>query len=234
MPNPQTRGWGDPGAEGSAAATKYRKNHIVQVNAGGVKLNVRGEVAHLFKGFCDEIVARGYRLDVNADDWGYNNRDIRGRPGVKSNHAWGLAIDLNSDTNPMTADGKVHTDMPDWVRGLAHKWGLFWGADYSGNRKDPMHFEFLGAPADVANYPSTTQEDDMTPDQAAALDRIDKRTAELHDVLAQHYIEKIVQWTEAHQTDPTKGGGAGQIDYNALAKELKEQLADDLAKRLAA
>lgn len=154
MPDAKARGWGDPGAEGSATAKKYAKDHITSVSAGGVKLNVRREVAPLFKGFCDELVASGYPLTAIADDWGYNNRDIRGRPGVKSNHSWGLAIDINSTTNPMTEDGRSHTDMPiERTRKLAARWGLSWGADYSGSRRDPMHFEFLGKPADVTRFP---------------------------------------------------------------------------------
>lgn len=147
MSDARARGWGNPDA------ANYQRDHIIAVRAGGIVLYVRREIAYLVIGFVDEIVQRGYRLDVRADDWGYNNRDIRGRPGVKSNHAWGLAIDLNSATNPMTEDGHVHTDMPAWVPETAAKYGLFWGGHYSGSRKDPMHYEFLGTPADVAQYP---------------------------------------------------------------------------------
>jgi hypothetical protein len=153
----RTRGWGDPDSAG------YRQNHIVGVTAGGVTVYVRREIAGLVRGLLSELVQRGYRLDQRQDDWGYNNRDIRGRPGVKSNHAWGLAIDINSATNPMTEDGRVHTDMPGWFREVAHKWGFFWGADYSGSRRDPMHVEFLGTPADVSKYPTNRAPVPSTP-----------------------------------------------------------------------
>jgi D-alanyl-D-alanine carboxypeptidase len=153
----RARGWGDPDSAG------YRQNHIVGVTVGGVTVYVRREIAGLVRGFLSELVQRGYSLDQRQDDWGYNNRDIRGRPGVKSNHAWGLALDINAVANPMTSDGRVHTDMPPWVREVAHKWGFFWGADYSGARKDPMHFEFLGVPADIKKYPigGTTPADEQ-------------------------------------------------------------------------
>lgn len=142
MADARARGWGWPDDPG------YRSRHIVTITSGGIRLNIRREVAHLFAGFVDGLVAGGYRLDVVADDWGWNNRDIRGRPGVKSNHAWGLAIDVNSTHNPMTEahpghagapghDGRgVHTDMPAWVGPLARRWGLTWGANYTGSRKD--------------------------------------------------------------------------------------------------
>lgn len=145
------RGWGWPGAPDSAADRKYRRDHLVWAEAGGVRLLIRKEVADLFVGFIGELTAGGYRLNVRADDWGYANRDVRGRPGVKSNHAWGLAVDLNATTNPMTNDGRNHTDLPPGVSKLAAKYGLRWGGDYSG-RKDPMHFEFIGTPADAQEY----------------------------------------------------------------------------------
>lgn len=157
MTTAQQRGWGSPDEPG------YRQNRIMAIRAGGIVLYVRKEIALLVQRFVDEIVERGYQLNGSADDWGYNNRDIRGRPGVKSNHAWGLAIDLNSSTNPMTEDGHVHTDMPAWVPETAAKYGLFWGGHYSGARKDPMHFEFLGTPDDVSRYPTETTKPNPPP-----------------------------------------------------------------------
>ncbi len=159
MATAQDRDWGHPDEPG------FRQRNIVAVDAGGVRLWVHRGVARLFKGFLDELVRRGYSLDVIADDWGYVNRDIRGRPGVKSNHAWGLAVDINATKNPMTEahpshastaghdERGVHTDMPRWVGPLAERWGLRWGANYSGTRKDAMHFEFMGTPVDVGRYP---------------------------------------------------------------------------------
>lgn len=145
MTTAQQRGWGDPDSKG------FRTQHIVKVTAGGISINVHRQVAPLFKGFLGGLVKRGYRLDGRADDWGYANRDVRGHPGVKSNHSWGLAVDLNSAANPMTNDGRVHTDMPSWVPKLAAYYGLTWGGYYHGTRKDPMHFEFVGTPQDARN-----------------------------------------------------------------------------------
>lgn len=184
MASAQSRGWGDPDAPG------YRQRNIVTIRAGGIALAVHREVAPLFESFCDEIVARGYRLDGVADDWGYANRDVRGRPGVKSNHSWGLAIDINATTNPMTArhpdhanqpghDGRgTHTDMPRWVVECAERHGLYWGGNYGSSRADAMHFEFLGTPDDArravaglgtSRPTSHTQEDEMSPDERRIL-----------------------------------------------------------------
>lgn len=164
MSTPQDRGWGWPGAPGSSQEREYRKT-LTTLHVAGIKLVVRKEVAGLFNGFLSELVTGGYRLDINADDWGFANRDIRGRPGVKSNHAWGLAIDINAIDNPMAEahgwhaaqpghdDRGVHTDMPKGTSALAARWGLRWGANYTGSRADAMHFEFMGRPVDVSRYP---------------------------------------------------------------------------------
>ncbi len=177
MTDARARGWGWPGAAGSAAEAAYRATHITTISVAGVRLAVRTEVARLFAGFIADLVATGYRLDERPDDSGFANRDIRGRPGVKSNHAWGLAVDLNAVDNPMAEAhpdhagrpghdaGGVHTDMPPETAGLASTWGLRWGANYTGGRKDSMHFEFLGTPDDVARYPLRP----TTPEEAHVL-----------------------------------------------------------------
>lgn len=181
-PTAADRGWGSPGAPGSPAAAQYRKQHIVTIDVGGVRLQVRREVAPLFAGFIMQIVQGGYDLSELADDWGYASRYVRGYEAQKilSNHAWGLAVDLNATTNPMTSDGKVHTDMPDWVVDAANRWSLAWGGDYKSRRKDPMHFEFTGTPADAANlimsmHPATHSEDSLL--MAIAKDDNDARHA---------------------------------------------------------
>lgn len=158
------RGWGDPGQPGTASATMYRKAHIVTIDVGGIRLSVRREVAPLFAGFIMQIVKGGYDLTRVADDWGYASRYIRGYEAQKilSNHAWGLAIDLNAQDHPL---GQRNTGVPRFVVEAAYDHGLFWGGDYK-NRPDEMHFEFTGTPQDAANliasmHPPTHPEDDV-------------------------------------------------------------------------
>lgn len=177
MADARARGWGWPGAPGSAEDKAYQRDHLTWVTLNcGVRLRLRREVAHLFKGFFDELEAEtGYSLADKGvpDDWGFNNRDIRGRPGVKSNHAWGLAADGNSEENPMGSPRRTNYPV-DAAHRLSKKWGLFWGYDYQ-TRPDTMHFEFIQRPADVGRYPlggaaphaatptTTPQEDDDVP-----------------------------------------------------------------------
>ena len=152
MPDAKARGWGDPSSKG------YRTDHIIGIQAADAMLYLRREVAHLFMGFLQEIVYRGYQLNNRKDDWGYAYRPIRGYEQKwadthdtrwLSNHSWGLAVDLDATDHPL---GRRNTGIPRWVVDCAHKWGLSWGGDYKG-RPDEMHFEFLGTPNDVAAYP---------------------------------------------------------------------------------
>lgn len=131
----QDRGWGKPCPD-----TKLETIYV-----GGIKLRVHQIVAPIMGGFVDEIVERGYQVQNIADDWGYACRKIAGSNSW-SNHAWGLAIDLNATTNPMGR--KLVTDMPQWVIESSAKWGLAWGGNYK-TLKDAMHFEFMGTPQDV-------------------------------------------------------------------------------------
>ncbi len=87
-------------------------------------------------------------------------------------HAWGLAIDMNSATNPIRTYSGVNgqsacltpmvTDLPRWAIQAAERWGLYWGG-YGWNdgcntagavrtsvSRDAPHFEFRGTPAQAA------------------------------------------------------------------------------------
>jgi len=141
---PEALGWGNPDSTG------FREKNIQKVDAGGITVYVNKRLAELVAYLLNETVRRGYALAGGVpDDWSYANRDVRGRPGVKSNHAWGRALDLNATKNPMTNDGRVHTNIPDWMVELWREWGFSWGGGYSHSRKDPMHFEFLGSTKDA-------------------------------------------------------------------------------------
>lgn len=121
----------------------------------GVRVNVhrkcRAAVAALGRVF------EAHRYHVRREDTGaYNCRSITGGSGY-SLHAYGIAIDINWNTNPYRADNVLVTDMPEVMRDDVKRirtmtgkrvWGL--GADY-GSRKDAMHYEIVCAPADLAS-----------------------------------------------------------------------------------
>jgi hypothetical protein len=149
----KSRGWGDPGGPAvPKVAAAFRERNIITVSAGNIRLAVHKSIAPLVREGIRKCLAIGYTFDRVADDWGYANRYIRGAEArrVLSNHAWGLALDLNATKNPMTSDGKLHTDMPATVVAIWTSLGFMWGGNYSGARKDTMHYEFAGTPATAA------------------------------------------------------------------------------------
>jgi peptidoglycan hydrolase-like protein with peptidoglycan-binding domain len=133
-----SRGWG-------SGWPRCQSHAMTVVSAGGIRLSVHRDIAPLVTWLCDETVRRGYRLRV-GQCWGFACRAIRGRD-APSNHSWGLAVDLNSLANPMGA--RLVTDMPPWMPKLWSEHGFGWGGAYIG-RKDAMHFEYLGTPAEAA------------------------------------------------------------------------------------
>ncbi len=81
----------------------------------------------------------------------FNWRPIRGGSSL-SYHSWGVAIDLNPGTNGMGKQG----DMPMKVVEIFESLGFKWGGRWQGARRDPMHFEFRGAPMEVSGLLGAT------------------------------------------------------------------------------
>ena len=137
------------------------------------RIDINAAAAPLFHGFLAEIAHYGYELRSGI---GYSFRCTRSSGGWDcpngigglSFHAWGLALDINADTNPIVTyrdpNGgsactvEMATDMPEWVIQTAEKWGLYWGGygwggdctspgdTRSSTFRDPPHFEFRGTP----------------------------------------------------------------------------------------
>lgn len=75
----------------------------------------------------------------------YNNRSKIGGGG-KSLHSWGIAVDINPESNPYQPGnyGPPQSDIPIQIVNIFKKYGFAWGGDWPGER-DPMHFEWYGA-----------------------------------------------------------------------------------------
>ena len=165
-------GWGYNGSPALAAFEKLFVSNTQQI--GSLKpgqLKSFPDALPLFEGFLAEIQAKGYTI---TDGGTYvfrctasTRKDCAGlQRGSLSNHAYGLASDINTGKNPMQTDVGINgasacktpviTNLPQWVVQTAEKWGLYWGgygwssgcSSPSQSRtsvtRDPMHFEFNG------------------------------------------------------------------------------------------
>jgi len=154
MSTADTRGWGRPDQVG------FEQHNITQISAGGIHVRCNVGVAKLFTVMLNEL-GQHYPLKLQADDWGYAYRPIRGYESewqsthnykYLSNHSWGLAIDLDANKNPMTTDTKAkHEIVAGVVDPILAKFRgrIIWGGEYSSARKDYMHFEFVGTRGDA-------------------------------------------------------------------------------------
>lgn len=119
----------------------------------GVPVTVRRGTEAAWAALDDVFRAHNYRPRAGVTG-AYNCRRITGGTGF-SLHAYGIAIDVNWDTNPYGP--RLITDMPPEmiadVEALQTVSGaqLFrWGGRYSRN-KDAMHFELVCSPAELAS-----------------------------------------------------------------------------------
>lgn len=139
--NASGRGWGP----GWPACQTDKLLTITLAN--GVRLTVRREISTLVRLLLNEALRRGYVIR-RADSGGFNCRAITGTL-IPSNHSWGLAVDLNWQLNPM---GTHQTNMPTWLVSLMWEFGFYWGGWYAS--PDPMHYEYVGTPAQAAVHTS--------------------------------------------------------------------------------
>lgn len=111
------------------------KPRLARVSSkSGKSTSVNEQYAPAFQGLLDYLGKVGYEI---TDLGGYVDRDVRGKPGVKSIHAHGAAIDINSGANPLS--NQLITDMPPEISSVAASLGLGWGGNWK-SRKDAMHF----------------------------------------------------------------------------------------------
>lgn len=120
--------------------------------AGTMQLTVNGSIAEEVKQIFKEIYEGPQQFPI-SDAGGFSWRG----DGSKSEHNWGTAIDLNSNSNYcLYADGTVVGDH--WTPGLDpysfyadcdvvkvfKKHGFLWGGDWPWSTRDYMHFSYFG------------------------------------------------------------------------------------------
>ncbi len=132
---------------GNSQKAGFEGRNIVKIEFLGRSMFVHRDASRHFLRLERLFEARApdYAAAVAAgelDDWSYDLRNVRGAD-VKSNHAFGLAVDINALANPVGTSG----DIPDEVVRQWETEGGEWGGDW--NRPDPMHFETHLTPAQI-------------------------------------------------------------------------------------
>ena len=90
------------------------------------------------RGALEEVVAEGLTSTIHVYDGCFSSRFVLRSPSASiSHHAWGIAIDVNADTNRF---GTPPTQDPRLVA-VMQRWGFAWGGDWIV--PDGMHFEYL-------------------------------------------------------------------------------------------
>lgn len=132
---------------GNPDSRNFKATNIVSFDfLGRTMLVHRAALSHflrlerLFKARAPEYA--GAIVAGTLDDWSYENRDVRS-VDAKSNHAFGLAIDVNALTNEVGTTG----DMPTEVAAQWEVEGGDWGGDWTTS--DPMHFETHLTPKEI-------------------------------------------------------------------------------------
>jgi hypothetical protein len=120
----------------------------LQTSKNKVEYTVDARYAPNFKGFVDELEARGYTIKTMSS---HRPGSVVAETGRPSYHASGMAIDINPDKNPhikgeagKTFDQSKTEFRREEVSALAAKYGLGWGGDWQSS-KDYMHFSAGGS-----------------------------------------------------------------------------------------
>jgi SLT domain-containing protein len=131
--------------------------NIVPFNFNGIQFpaGVASGTESIWRAFLTQLepsIPGGIRP---GEDWGYEDRANVNNPSMKSFHAYGLALDVNSSENPNLpgtrgSRGNSKYMIPNSADALAKKYGMLWGGEWG----DAMHFELHLSPADIAKNAS--------------------------------------------------------------------------------
>jgi hypothetical protein len=134
---------------GNANAPRFRDRNIIEIDFLGEPMYVHEKAARHFLRLAQIFEARApeYAATIAAgasDDWSYQNRSVRGEK-AKSNHAFGLALDVNALTNVLGTAGDMPTEVVEQWEVEGGVWGGVWA------RPDPMHFETHLTPEEISH-----------------------------------------------------------------------------------
>ena len=149
------RGWGTTGASEAMGGGTDESRRVsepdlatVVANRSGTRIAVRTALATLICALIDWTEREdGGNYLLKPGDCGGCDRHPIAASDTTFNHSWAVDVDINRHDNPFTM-GNRH-DLPTHVARVWNHYGFAWGGDYQGPKRDWMHFEFMGTPADA-------------------------------------------------------------------------------------
>jgi hypothetical protein len=153
-----------------ASAAAVRKNLVQMVfdlGANKIKLYVHKKAVSAYESACADYrskvktgKAKAYTFKA-AYCGSFNWRNIKRANGTTSPnlsmHSFGIAVDFNS-WNPNGQGKSAKSDIPAELVKSMNKYGIYWGGDWSGSTRDPMHFELLPSGIKEAATPAKKPE----------------------------------------------------------------------------
>lgn len=129
------------GDHGTADSHPIIDSKLVTVDFLGKKVRVHTLAAGCLSAVANDLKASTYKIRMMGcyrfDGNGF------GQIGTKSYHTYGVACDINWDTNPYTTASSAPYDIPKEFVTAFRNHGWTWGGDW-GSIKDYMHFQFDG------------------------------------------------------------------------------------------
>jgi hypothetical protein len=101
------------------------------------RMTCHHKMAQIFASVFGQIQSRDLQAKITSFGGCFSFR--RQRTGAPlSTHSWGIAVDLNPETNPQGSSGDMDAGIVEVFRAA----GFEWGGDWTGKTRDPMHFQF--------------------------------------------------------------------------------------------
>ncbi|HSA91839.1 MAG TPA: M15 family metallopeptidase [Terriglobales bacterium] len=101
------------------------------------RIQCHKKLKEIFAAVFEEIDTQRLRGEILTYGGCYNYRAKRTSSKLSA-HSWGIAIDLNPQTNAQGTAGNMHPG----VVAAFQKFGFKWGGEFQGASRDPMHFQF--------------------------------------------------------------------------------------------
>lgn len=109
---------------------------LLKIHTGKARIYCNKAIRLPLRQALDNVVARGLAAEFKTFDGCFCIRNSRGSSRL-STHSWGMAVDVNAETNRMYTDG----DMSHELAACFEDEGFVWGGRWK--HKDAMHFQYV-------------------------------------------------------------------------------------------